>query len=82
MHGRLLFNVIAGVYIDDLVCMLDPRINATTLASYQNGKYLKQINQYLWKASCGRARGVFTLAMNSDEFAGFFVFISFSVVLF
>jgi hypothetical protein len=49
---------------------LDPRINASTLTTWRNGTYLKQINKYLWQTACGRARGVFTLAQYSDEFIG------------
>lgn len=52
------------------MCALDDRINATTLTSFRNGTYLKQIARYLWEGACGRARGVFQLAMYSDEYAG------------
>jgi len=58
----------AGTYLDDLVCELDPRINASTLVSFRNGTYLKQIARYLWATACGRSRGVFTLAQYSDEY--------------
>jgi len=59
----------AGIYLDDFICKLDPRINATTLTSYKNGTYLEQIKKYLWATACGRSRGVFTLT-NSDDYKG------------
>jgi len=59
----------AGVYLPEVVCKLDPRINATTLTSYKNGTYLKQIGKYLWATACGRSRGVFTLT-NDPVYAG------------
>jgi hypothetical protein len=59
----------AGVFLPEVVCKLDPRINATTLASYKNGTYLKQISKYLWATACGRSRGVFTLT-NDDVYQG------------
>eukprot|EP01124_Arcella_intermedia_P008937 TRINITY_DN15744_c0_g1_i1.p1 TRINITY_DN15744_c0_g1~~TRINITY_DN15744_c0_g1_i1.p1 ORF type:complete len:581 (-),score=86.44 TRINITY_DN15744_c0_g1_i1:36-1778(-) len=51
----------AGVYLGDILCQLDPRINITTLQGYKNGTYIKQIHRYLWAGACGRSRGVFTL---------------------
>jgi len=59
----------AGVFLGDINCRLDPRINITTIAGYANGTYIKQIFQYLWAAACGRSRGVFTL--DFPEYAGF-----------
>eukprot|EP01123_Difflugia_compressa_P007679 TRINITY_DN20_c0_g1_i6.p1 TRINITY_DN20_c0_g1~~TRINITY_DN20_c0_g1_i6.p1 ORF type:complete len:645 (+),score=143.98 TRINITY_DN20_c0_g1_i6:1355-3289(+) len=58
----------AGVYLGDINCKLDPRINITTIAGYKNGTYIKQIFRYLWGAACGRSRGVFTL--DFPEYAG------------
>lgn len=55
--------------LDDFLCRLDPRINATTLTSYRNATYIKQIKQYLWASACGRSRGVFTLT-HDPEYAG------------
>jgi glucan 1,3-beta-glucosidase len=51
----------AGVFLGDVNCILDPRINITTIVGYNNGTYLKQIFQYLWGTACGRSRGVFTI---------------------
>lgn len=47
----------AGYDIDEMLCILDPRINATTLTTYKNGTYIKQIQKYLWATACGRSRG-------------------------
>lgn len=47
----------AGVFLTDFLCKLDPRINATTLTSFRNGTYIKQIKRYLWATACGRSRG-------------------------
>jgi len=69
--GQYKAPVKAGAYLDDLICILDPRINATTLTSYRNGLYKKQIGKYLWQTACPRARGIFTLAQKSDEYSGF-----------
>lgn len=38
----------AGVFLDDFVCVLDPRINNDTITSFRNGTYLEQIKQFLW----------------------------------
>jgi glucan 1,3-beta-glucosidase len=56
----------AGVYLGDINCKLDPRINITTIAGYKNGTYIKQIFKYLWAAACGRSRGVFTVSYDED----------------
>jgi len=58
----------AGYDIDQCLCTLDPRINATTLTSYKNSTYLKQIKEYLWGTACGRSRGVFTL--EGEDYVG------------
>jgi len=51
----------AGVFLGDINCKLDPRINVTSITDYKNGTYLKQIFKYLFAGACGRSRGVFTL---------------------
>jgi len=58
----------AGVYLGQINCRLDPRINITTIAGYKNATYIKQIFKYLWASACGRSRGVFTL--DGKEYAG------------
>jgi glucan 1,3-beta-glucosidase len=58
----------AGVFLGDINCKLDPRINITTIAGYKNGTYIKQIFQWLWGTACGRSRGVFTL--DGEEYEG------------
>jgi len=51
----------AGCYLDDVLCILDPRVNKDTITGFRNQTYLKQIGKYLWATACGRSRGVFTL---------------------
>jgi glucan 1,3-beta-glucosidase len=58
----------AGVFLGDINCRLDPRINITTIAGYNNATYIKQIFEYLWDAACGRSRGVFTIS--DDAYKG------------
>jgi len=56
----------AGVFLGDINCKLDPRVNITSIVGYKNGTYIKQIFQYLWAAACGRSRGVFTVSFDKD----------------
>jgi len=56
----------AGVYLGDINCKLDPRINITTIAGYNNATYIHQLFQYLFPSACGRSRGVFTIQYNDD----------------
>jgi glucan 1,3-beta-glucosidase len=59
----------AGVFLGDISCRLDPRINETSITDYKNGTYLKQIFKYLWASACGRSRGVFTIS-DDPAYAG------------
>ena len=51
----------AGVYLSDLKCILDPKVNASTFADY------KQEILGLWEPYCAINRGIFVLTDNTTE---------------
>jgi glucan 1,3-beta-glucosidase len=53
-----------GVWIQDCKCVLDPKVNVESL---KNESFRDDIMKWLWRFSCPKARGVFTLL---GEYAG------------